>query len=679
MTQSLRAVGKTNGSTRRNQALGTTFLAPILLLTTVFSLPDYGVAATKFEEVFREVNGVRVTCRKTKTAWIPGSGKGKRFTAYKYTLGEFRKDLVAAQKRKDKKAITRFKKKVTYYRELISTTTPVCNNAGENPTPPGGEPNNPIPLELSLDLLARPATEEDLMYLLEKAGYGYNPKRDAYLKGLLASGGISAVVDDLLTPKPETPGLEAMTYELLDDNRKVGSTKRLNYTINGMRKARTYFSMSSINPVLTRLSEETFFGKWTVNDRALANGLDYSMFWEYRNLLRDFALNGDTDLRKVLTDISKSPMMLRFLDNASSTPGNPNENYAREIQELFSMGTSRWAANCSAKIVNYKEEYQGLRQFGDIFQMTLAFTGYAVFKRTIDGEDYLRSAYVEADHRAGPKIVYRGTENERTIDTLEDGIEAIIAHKGTSQGLAMMYLQAYLDPDPPCEVVVEFARILDADGLNLRKGMAKLLKSNVFYNARFKDRVIKSPLHRTAQFVNTLGLTPGPEDLVNRTTQIIESDIGTSIGRIVNALDAMGNLPNSPATVFYYDEKSFYSSLAYAEQANLYIDLASDSNTISKLVGATTGSGNNIQYLYYANWRPPGEILARQVILDVANRLRVPLTPSQVDQLEFFMNNYRDYNDPSKYIRDLYDNAESEDKLIRLYALIASMPRYYTA
>jgi uncharacterized protein (DUF1800 family) len=47
---------------------------------------------------------------------------------------------------------------------------------------------------------------------------------------------------------------------------------------------------------------------------------------------------GLTKLRSMLTEVTRDPAMLRYLDLASSTPANPNENYARELMELFTMG-----------------------------------------------------------------------------------------------------------------------------------------------------------------------------------------------------------------------------------------------------------------------------------------------------------------------------------------------------
>jgi uncharacterized protein (DUF1800 family) len=372
-------------------------------------------------------------------------------------------------------------------------------------------------------------------------------------------------------------------------------------------------------------------------------------------------------------------MMLWFLDNGSSTAGNPNENYAREIQELYSMGTSRWDDACTTQVRNYYEEYDGLRQLGDIFQATLALTGWLVTDRLIDGERYYRSAYSEADHRPGVQTMYRGTPWQRQVSSIDDVVEAILNHPGTAQGLAADLLKAYVTPQPNCQQITVFAKVIRAQNYNLRQALSTLLRSNLFYHSRFRDTVVKSPLVRTAQFVNALGLTYGQDDLVNRATAIITDDIGVDVGWIVDGLEAMGMPINSPSTVFYYDEAAYYSSLGFARQVNLYWDIATDRSSIVRLLGTTSGPTNDPTYEYYSWWRPGGEALARDVILHVARLLRVNLTEDQIKQLETFMNYSRNWQDPTQLDRYVYDNKGSEDKLVRLYAIIASMPGYFTS
>lgn len=92
-------------------------------------------------------------------------------------------------------------------------------------------------------------------------------------------------------------------------------------------------------------------------------------------LMRKYALGNFGDL---LQEMSKDPAMVIWLDTKGSKKGNPNENYARELMELFSLG-----------IGHYSER--------DIREAALAFTGFDVTGTEV--------VYREADHDAGDKEV----------------------------------------------------------------------------------------------------------------------------------------------------------------------------------------------------------------------------------------------------------------------------------
>jgi hypothetical protein len=593
---------------------------------------------------------------------VAGTGTGKRFKTFSAQIATMKRNIKKMKGSKKRNSQTKLKE----MQALSVAATAACRAAGQTPGTP--QPN-PIPLELSLDPITRPLTEDDVYYLMERAGYGFNPRKHGNLIQIAQAGGANALAEELLTVRPEVNGFEARLFERLDDNLTPGSTTRTNYSPWGMREALVEYGINTNNPVLVRLADETFFGKWTVNERNLTNGRQYEMFWDYRKVLRRHAMEGG-NMRDLLIDISKHPMMLWFLDNGSSTAGSPNENYAREIQELYSMGRDRWSDSCQGKEQNYFESQDGLRQLGDIFQATLALTGWTVLDREIDGQRYYRAVFSESDHRQGPKVMYRGTPWQRTVYRMEDVVDAIMNHPGTAQGLATDLLKAYVTPDPPCVVVLEFARIIRAQNYNFRAAMATLLKSNLFFNRQFKNSVIKSPMHRMAQLFNALGLTYSNGDDLT-----FNNEMGLNISNLVSKLDAMGMTINSPPTVFYYDQGAWTSQRSFTEHANSVIEFMYDGDRIRRL--ANTGTSNDP--LYYDWWRPGGERLARDVIVDIARRLQVELNAQQIGQVEVFANNARHWDAPHDLYRSMYDNLASEDRLVRMYVIIASMAGFYSA
>ena len=56
-----------------------------------------------------------------------------------------------------------------------------------------------------------------------------------------------------------------------------------------------------------------------------------------------FRRNGFSNLKTILTDLSRDPAMVFWLDNNENVKGQPNENYGRELLELFSMGVGNYS------------------------------------------------------------------------------------------------------------------------------------------------------------------------------------------------------------------------------------------------------------------------------------------------------------------------------------------------
>src|SRR6266851_5199055 len=174
-----------------------------------------------------------------------------------------------------------------------------------------------------------------VMQLLRRTSFGYT---QAQLDAAL-SDGYSKTVDRLLETKPaEPPVLAAATTP----GGRFGVPELQQWWVGHM--------LTSPTPFAERM---TLFwhGHFTSDYRKTANNT--FMYWQ--NLTwRRMAL---TSLGPMLMQVTTDPAMLRYLDLATSTGQSPNENYSRELMELFTMGPG-----------NYSEE--------DVRQGALALTGW---------------------------------------------------------------------------------------------------------------------------------------------------------------------------------------------------------------------------------------------------------------------------------------------------------------
>jgi uncharacterized protein (DUF1800 family) len=158
-------------------------------------------------------------------------------------------------------------------------------------------------------------------------------------------------------------------------------------------------------------------------------------------LLRDHALG---NFRNLLTEISKDIAMLYWLDNRLNTRNAPQENFGREIMELFTFG-----------VENYTEP--------DVYAAARAFTGWGVVRTVAtNGTAYWNFNYSAANHDTNPKtFTFDITAGNRTIPSrpaaqgMQDGIDLINAlaiHPETAKRLARRlwtwFVSEVAPPDP---------------------------------------------------------------------------------------------------------------------------------------------------------------------------------------------------------------------------------------
>src|SRR6266852_8590559 len=159
-----------------------------------------------------------------------------------------------------------------------------------------------------------------VMQLLRRTSFGYT---QAQLEAAL-SDGYTKTVDRLVETKPaEPPALAA------------AATPGGRFAVPAMQQWWVDHLLTTPTPFAERM---TLFwhGHFTSDYRKSANNT--FMYWQNLTWRR----MGMTNLRSMLMDVTTDPAMLRYLDLATSTGQSPNENYSRELMELFTMGAGNF-------------------------------------------------------------------------------------------------------------------------------------------------------------------------------------------------------------------------------------------------------------------------------------------------------------------------------------------------
>ena len=225
--------------------------------------------------------------------------------------------------------------------------------------------------------------------------------------------------------------------------------------------------------------------------------------WRQNQLLRENALGNFAVLTK---KVSRDPAMMIYLDLRQSQVEHPNENWARELMELFTVG-----------IGNYTEQ--------DVRESARAFTGYR-----IDPSDQ-QFRFVPRQHDATTKT-FLGHAGRLDGD---DVIDALVAKPACATFIGRKIWRYFVEDDPSPEIIAAVADRMRAHDFEMRPLLREIFSSAEFYSPRVRLTQIKGPVQFLIQ-TSKLLQTPVPAPLVAQ-----------------NAMRQMGQLLFEPPNVKGWD------------------------------------------------------------------------------------------------------------------------------
>ncbi len=199
---------------------------------------------------------------------------------------------------------------------------------------------------------------------------------------------------------------------------------------------------------------------------------DAELMLAQNNLLRQHALG---DFKTLLLEVSHDPAMLIYLDSVSNRKAHPNENYAREIMELFCLGEG-----------NYSEQ--------DIRELARCFTGWEIKRNQFRFNRY--------QHDSGSKTVL-GTTGPLSG---EDGVR-IVADQPAAPRFIASKLVGYLmmdEPAAPPSLIEPLAVELRENDFQIGPTVKRMLGSNLMFSSHSLGRKVRSPVDLGIGFLRAL-------------------------------------------------------------------------------------------------------------------------------------------------------------------------------
>ena len=262
---------------------------------------------------------------------------------------------------------------------------------------------------------------------------------------------------------------------------------------------------------------------------------------------------GLEDMRTILLALSKDPGMLHWLDNCENHGDEPNENYGRELLELFSMGVG-----------NYTEQ--------DIKSVARAFTGWT-FDQPIP-------LYPHGNYPSS--FLYRDEDHDDDVKTFlgqtgrfngEDIVDIIVRQPATARFVSRHLYNFFVADEaqvpawervPPQDIraIATLEQAYEESGGEIRAILRVLFNADFFKEARFKR--VKSPAELVAGTIKLVGTFQEPEP---------------GMEKLNTATTNMGQqLMNPPTVEGWHTGREWIDGATLNERVNFGVDQMSDLN-----------------------------------------------------------------------------------------------------
>jgi uncharacterized protein (DUF1800 family) len=311
---------------------------------------------------------------------------------------------------------------------------------------------------------------KQVQHLFRRTGFGDQPQQyqNALSQGPEAL--VDAIVDEALSlPLPAEPDWSNETYDPINPpvDELIGKVVEWSYLSieemisNGFRDKMALFWS---NHLVTKIE---------------AYLCPNYLYW-YHSLLLQHGLG---NFKTMVEEVGKTPAMLIFLNNVQNFRGNINENYARELFELFTLGQDN----------GYTQQ--------DIVEAARALTGFNGFNPQ---ELCDQIGYVPALHDPGSKTIFGQTGNydfqglhDLLFDVRRDEIAEFICRK--------LYVE-FIAPDVTEDIVQGLAQTFKDNNFDIAPVMRQLLKSEHFFHESVLGTKCKSPFENYLIMLKELGM-----------------------------------------------------------------------------------------------------------------------------------------------------------------------------
>jgi len=466
-----------------------------------------------------------------------------------------------------------------------------------------------------------PLTDADRRHFLTRTSFGVTLEKLSKME----KQSLSQYVDGMLTFKKGTKEEKAAAVELVNEADPPGLEGQFPSETD-LARWWAHLLMRNDNP-FQEVMALFWHDHFATSSEVLSSDrrrwmIDHVNLWRHR---------GNGNLRDLLVSMTRDWAMLRWLDNISNQKKAPNENFAREFWELFTLGVDN-----------------GYSQ-ADILEAARAFTGY---RERYDDVKKLR--FIEFDvarHDPDAKSFFgRTIPAQNTGDDYEAVVDITLSERPVAEFICAKLFAHFCYENPPQAVIDAMAAELRAKEWELKPVLKMLLTSEAFFSKDARHGFVKSPVEFSVGFIRTTGLV------------IRNSSLDGS-------LKAQGQRPTQPPTVDGWPEGGFWlSAQGMVERANLVLTCITD-RTRQEDAGVDVAD-----ILPPANQRSAAEVVTSTIAL-----MRVTVSAADRVELIDYLNTNRKSDgstEPSPF--NGTDTRHIDERVRGLLYILAQHPTYHT-
>jgi uncharacterized protein (DUF1800 family) len=298
---------------------------------------------------------------------------------------------------------------------------------------------------------------QKVSHLLRRAGFAASA---AEVESAIKQG-VAATTDSLLHP------------ERVDDGALDAGLATAHLDLTNVVKLRQWWLTRMVQTRRPLLEKTTLFWHGLLTSSYKKQGKSKDLAHVQNEFLRAHALGS---LRDLLIGITKDGLMLRWLDGTGSSKAHPNENYARELMELFTMGVGNYTEN-------------------DVREGARALTGWAVAE---DGT----VRFNPRAHDDGSKT-FLGRSGNLGV---EEVVDAILASPATPRHLSTRMWEFFAYPGPSDADLQPLVDAYSRTHGDIRAMLTALLTSPAFFSDKAYRALVKSPTELVVGLDRQLGI-----------------------------------------------------------------------------------------------------------------------------------------------------------------------------